>query len=101
MRHPASHHNIAVQRLWRTGATQRCVWHSEASFLANLWQLGRDPPARPTIQQARQFQRLTPLDDEAGERPIRLLDRVEVAGGPYRGTDTRPPLGAQAPVTLR
>ena len=54
-----------------------------------------DYPAGPAIPAT------DPLDDEAGKRPIRLLDRVEVAGGPYRGTDTRPPLGAQAPVTLR
>jgi hypothetical protein len=38
--HPAPHHIIAAQRLWRTGAIRRCVWQSEASSLANLWQAG-------------------------------------------------------------
>jgi hypothetical protein len=38
MRHSALHHNVAAQWLWRTEATQGCVWRSEASFLANLWQ---------------------------------------------------------------
>jgi hypothetical protein len=38
MRHSALHHNVAAQWLWRTEATQCCVWRSEASFLANLWQ---------------------------------------------------------------
>jgi uncharacterized protein YndB with AHSA1/START domain len=49
----------------------------------------------------RRSRRLAPRDDEAGELPIRLHDRVELAGGPYRGTDTRPPQDAQAPVALR
>jgi hypothetical protein len=38
MRHSALHHNVAAQWLWRTEATQGCVWRREASFLANLWQ---------------------------------------------------------------
>jgi hypothetical protein len=38
MRHSELQHNVAAQRLWRMEATQCCVWRSEASFLANLWQ---------------------------------------------------------------
>jgi hypothetical protein len=38
MRHSALQHNVAAQWLWRTEATQCCVWRSKASFLANLWQ---------------------------------------------------------------
>jgi hypothetical protein len=46
------------------------VWHREASFLANLWQLGGGPLTRPN-QQASAFPADRPLDDEAGELPDR------------------------------
>ena len=37
-RHLASPHKLAAQRLLLTEATQCCMRHSEAPFLANLWQ---------------------------------------------------------------
>jgi hypothetical protein len=50
-RHPTWQHNVAGQRLSPTEATKCFVWHCEASFLANLWQLaihqGATTPAAP------------------------------------------------------
>jgi hypothetical protein len=38
MRHPAPHQIVAAEWPWQTEATRCCMWQSEASFLANLWQ---------------------------------------------------------------
>jgi hypothetical protein len=35
---PAPHHIVAAEWQWQTEAAQCWAWHSEASFLANLWQ---------------------------------------------------------------
>jgi hypothetical protein len=39
MRHPRWQRDVAGQRLSPTEVTKCSVWHCEASFLANLWQL--------------------------------------------------------------
>jgi len=44
MRHPSSHHNVAAQWRWRAEGTRCCVWPSEASSLAKLWQMGGCSP---------------------------------------------------------
>jgi uncharacterized protein YndB with AHSA1/START domain len=100
---------VTLQGPVRPGTVFR--WKSGPSTLTSTLQV-IDPPheiawtgmtSGPAdhASRPRRSRRLAPRDDEAGELPIRLHDRVELAGGPYRGTDTRPPQGAQAPVALR
>jgi hypothetical protein len=60
--HPAPHHIIAAQRPWQTEATRCCVWRSEASFLANLWQTALRAKLGDALRlvELRGFEPLTP-----------------------------------------
>ena len=98
MRHPTWQRDVAGQRLSPTEVTKCYVWHCEASFLANLWQLaiyqGETTPAAPRTEGL------------GGGRHNRLGHRLGAAAGQPRpvggGADStqRPPaaMGACRPV---
>jgi hypothetical protein len=87
MRRPTWQHNVAGQRLSPTEATKCYVWHCEASFLANLWQLA--------THQAQTAHAAPRTEGLGGERHNRLGRRLGAAAGQPQ------PLGGGADSTQR
>jgi hypothetical protein len=96
MRHPAPHHIVATEWPWQTEATRCCVWQSEASFLANLWQTALRAKVGATLRlvELTGFEPLTPCmpsrnPDRSSITKPRItshhIEAVDVTRGAFRG----------------